>query len=114
MAHDNPPSPASMEPVAAASPSDVLPTLTEEPATGTEGAVRIQFRLPSGGRCVRHFLKNDPVKLLYSFVYHEAKDGLGRNLEMKYGFPPKDVRAIRDKTIEEASLAGESIQCRWL
>jgi ataxin-3 len=105
---------ASMEPVAAAPANDIMPPLTEEPAGGTEGAVRIQFRLPGGGRAVRRFLKSDPVKLLYSYVNHEATDGQGRKLELKSGFPPKDVQAVADKTIGEASLAGESIQCRWL
>lgn len=104
---------ASME-QAAASTTDILPPLTAEPAAGTEGAVRIQFRLPSGGRAVRRFLQTDSVKLLYSFVDEEAKDGQGRKLELKAGFPPKDVQALIDKTVGEASLAGESIQCRWL
>lgn len=104
---------ASLEP-ATASASDILPPLTAEPADGTDGAVRIQFRLPSGGRAVRRFLQSDPVKMLYAYVVDEAKDGQGRKLELRFGFPPKDLEMVADETVGEASLAGENIQCRWL
>ena len=103
---------ASMESVVASS-KDALPTLTEEPPAGSE-SVRIQFRLPGGGRAVRRFLITDQVRMLYSFVDGEAKDGQGRSLELRFGFPPKDLLPLANKTIEEASLAGENIQCRWL
>ncbi len=104
---------ASMEVVTTSTNDFILP-LTPEPAVDAEGTVRIQFRLPSGGRAVRRFLKGDPVKLLYSFVDHEAKGGQGRRLELKFGFPPKDLMTVVDKTVGQASLAGENIQCRWL
>jgi ataxin-3 len=103
---------ASMDP-AVAPAKDALPALAEEPPAGSQ-TVRIQFRLPGGGRAVRRFLTADPVKMLYSFVDHEAKDGQGRNLELRFGFPPKDLLPQANKTIGETSLAGENIQCRWL
>jgi ataxin-3 len=88
--------------------------LTPEPAAGSSGAVRIQLRLPSGGRSLRRFLQTDSVKMLYSFVEQESKDGQGRKLELRFGFPPKDLQTVSDKTIGEASLAGEAIQCRYV
>ena len=103
---------ASME-VAPSSRDDAMLALRPEPATDTEGTVRIQFRLPNGGRAVRRFLKDDPVKLLYSYVDQEAKGGQGRRMELKFGFPPRDLLTVADKTIGEASLAGENIQCHW-
>jgi ataxin-3 len=87
--------------------------LTPEPAAGA-GTVRMQFRLPSGGRAVRRFLAADSVKMVYAFVEKEAKDGQGRRLELRCGFPPKDLQPASHKTIGEASLAGESIQCIWV
>jgi Ataxin-3 len=92
---------------------DALPVLTAEPPAGSD-SVRIQFRLPGGNRAVRRFLIADQVKMLYSFVNSEAKDGLGRNLELRFGFPPKDLLPLANKTIGDVSLAGENIQCRWL
>ena len=89
-------------------------SLTPEPPAGTEGAVRIQFRMPNGNRVVRRFLKSDSVKILYVFVQSESNNGQGGRLELKYGFPPKDLTGLREKTIGEASLAGEALQCRYV
>lgn len=104
---------ASLEPEKKLEDNVVVP-LSDEPAQGTAGAVRIQFRLPGGGRAVRRFLKTDPVKMLYSYVDSESKDGQGRNLELRFGFPPRDLKAVSGQTVGEASLAGENIQCRWV
>lgn len=105
---------ASLEPTTVASGGmDALPVLTDEPTAGSD-SVRIQFRLPDGSRTVRRFRKTDIVKMLYSFVDSQSKNGQGRNLELRFGFPPKDLLPHADKTIGETSLAGENIQCRWL
>jgi Ataxin-3 len=88
--------------------------LTAEPAAGTEGVVRLQFRLPNGGRKVRRFLKDNSVKMLYTYVGTESNDGQGRLLELRFGFPPKDLAGLRNKTIGEASLDGEAIQGRFV
>jgi ataxin-3 len=95
-------------------PAAATVALTPEPAAGTAGAVRIQFRLPTGGRSVRRFLESDSVKMIYSFVEQESKDGQGRRLDLRFGFPPKDLQTVREKTIGEASLAGEAIQGRYV
>lgn len=89
-------------------------TLTDEPPAGTPGSCRIQFRLPNGNRAVRRFLDSDPVGMIYAFVESESKDGQGRHLDLRCGFPPKDLQTVRSKTIGEATLAGESIQCRYV
>jgi ataxin-3 len=88
--------------------------LTPEPEVDTQGVARIQFRLPNGSRKVRRFLLTDSVKMVYSFVEAESNDGQGRRLELRYGFPPKDLKALKDKLIGEANLAGESIQGRFV
>jgi len=88
--------------------------LAPEPGAGEKGAVRIQFRLPDGNRCIRRFLETHPVEMVYSFVEEKATGSQGRKLELRYGFPPKDLQTVANKTIAEASLAGDSIQCRFV
>ena len=83
----------------------------DEPAAGTEGAVRIQFRLPDGKREIRRFLETDKVAVIYSYVQSQSS-GVGL-LELRCGFPPKELSAQKDKTIAEAKLAGENIQGRY-
>jgi ataxin-3 len=85
--------------------------LTAEPPAGGEGVVRIQFRLPGGERSVRRFLGKDSVKMLYSYV-ESSCDSHGQRLELRFGFPPRDLQTVAEKTIAEASLNGEAIQCR--
>ena len=101
---------ASMEPTTV--PEKV--ELTPEPPAGTAGAIRIQFRLPNGGRSVRRFLESEPVGMVYTFVENEAQGSQGKTLELRYGFPPKDLSTNRSKTIGEAGLAGEAVQCRFV
>jgi ataxin-3 len=87
--------------------------LTPEPQAGAEGAVRIQFRLPGGKRSVRRFLGTDSVRMLYSFVNSDC-DSHGQRLELRFGFPPRDLQTVAEKTIAEAALDGEAIQCRLI
>lgn len=90
---------------------DTMETVTvpPEPAAGTSGAVRIQFRLPSNPRVVRRFLNTDTVAVVMSFC---AETEQGATLDLRYGFPPKDLKPLAHQTIAEAKLAGESIQGR--
>ena len=88
--------------------------LTEEPAAAAAGAVRIQFRFPNGQRTVRRFLSSDSVKMVYAYAEEKSEGGQGRQLELRWGFPPKDLSSRRDESIGEAALAGEAIQCRFL
>jgi hypothetical protein len=80
-----------------------------EPAAGTPGAVRIQFRLPSQPRVVRRFMESDSVAVLLSFCAEQEGTS---NLDLRYGFPPKDLKPLASQTIGEAKLSGESIQGR--
>ena len=73
--------------------------LTDEPAVG----VKIQFRMPDGIRAVRKFLESDVVGTIYSYVSSKSDD---RNVELRAGFPPKDIASKKDETIAEAKLAG--------
>jgi ataxin-3 len=103
---------ASLEPENAATMDRIA--LTPEPAAGTPETARVQFRLPNGGRSVRRFLNSDPIGMIYAFVESEVTGGQGKQLELRYGFPPKDLLSVRGKTIGEASLNGEAIQCRFV
>ena len=106
---------ASLEPtIATTSEENVAVTLTSEPAKGTPETASIQFRLPSGTRSVRRFLKSDLVAMVYAYVESESNDGRGRRLDLRSGFPPKDLQSNRKKTIGEVNLSGEAIQCRFV
>ena len=76
--------------------------MAPEPAQGAEGAIRIQFRLPDGKRLTRRFLKSECPPEVIRIA-----------LEMRAGFPPKDISPLYGDTIEVAKLAGDSIQCRY-
>ena len=104
---ETPAAPPTPEPTVA-----TLPTVpvSEEPAAGTTGAVRIQFRLPSK-RLVRRFMETDSVAVVLSFCREQEA---GKNMDILYGFPPKDLKPLADKTVAEAKLAGESIQGRYI
>jgi len=80
--------------------------LTDEPAVG----VKIQFRMPDGTRAVRKFLESDVVGTIYSYVSSKSDD---RDVELRAGFPPKDIASKKDETIAEAKLAGEMIHGRF-
>lgn len=105
------PSPASSAPMEA----EQTVELTAEPPAGAPGTTRIQFRLPNGKRIVRRFLENDLVGMVYAFVENEAHDNGagGKRLDLRSGFPPKDLQTVRNKTIAEAKLSGEAVQCRY-
>jgi Ataxin-3 len=101
---------ASMEPT----PPIVNVELTAEPAPGTSGTVRIRFRLPDGRRTDRCFLDSDPVAMVYAYVESVSTGWQGKIVELRAGFPPKDLQPMIKKTIGDASLANESIQCRFV
>jgi len=105
---------ASLEPATGTATLEEIITLTTEPQAGTPGTARIQFRLPNGSRSVRRFLESDSVKMLYVYVESESKDEKGRRLDLRSGFPPENLELIRTKTIGEASLSGEAVQCRFV
>jgi len=84
-----------------------------EPPQGTAGAVRIQFRLPDGKRLARRFLGSESVKVLAAFVQQQQGPQSGTTVELRAGFPPKNIAPLYNETIAGANLSGESIQCRF-
>lgn len=93
-----------------------------EPPAGAKNSVRLQVRLPDGRRVVRRFLATDSVRVVYAYARQEQQQSTGNNngaagsrrIELRYGFPPKDMTGIQNQTIGEAKLAGESIQGRYV
>jgi len=85
--------------------------LTEEPAEGAPGAVKIQFRLPDGTRAVRRFRNDDQVGLVFAFVASKCPR---QNIELRAGFPPKNIKSMMNASIAESKLAGEMIHGRYV
>ena len=103
---------ASLETTATATPNKTV-TLTSEPAKGSPNTATIQFRLPTGSRSIRRFLKSDSVGMVYAYVESVSNDGRGRQLDLRAGFPPKSLQSMLEKTIGEAKLSGEAVQCHF-
>jgi ataxin-3 len=87
--------------------------LMPEPSQGAGGVVRLQFRLPDGKRLTRRFLGSESVKVLAAFVHEQCPQSGSKTLELRAGFPPKDIAPLYNETIVSAKLSGESIQCRF-
>jgi UBX domain len=80
----------------------------EEPSVDAPNIVSIQLRLEGGKRLVRRFTSDQLVWTIYSFCEQEM--GGQYPLKLRYGFPPKDLSPMKELTIGEAKLNGESIQ----
>merc|ERR1712087_28559 len=85
--------------------------LTDEPAEGAPDAVKIQFRLPDGTRAVRRFSESDQVGVIYAFVASKCSK---QTVELRAGFPPKDICSKKEATIADSKLAGEMIHGRYV
>lgn len=85
----------------------------EEPAPGDDIA-RVQIRMPDGKRLVRKFRSEDSVRVIYAFVAQQSSDAVreGKQLELKAGFPPRDLLGRIDESISSCGLAGEAITAR--
>jgi len=84
-----------------------------EPSLSDEGVVRIRFRLPDTRVVMRRFFKTDLVDLLYTFV-HQSCPVHDKRVEMRAGYPLKDIKDFFGKTIEVSNLAGELVHCRHI
>jgi len=97
-------------------PTPVIATvaLTPEPPSTDKDAVRVRFRLPDARVVMRRFLKTDLVDVMYVFARESCavNSSGGKELQMKAGYPLKDVRLLCGKTINDANLSGEVIHCR--
>jgi Ataxin-3 len=100
---------ASFVPEATPEPPGKLIDVPPEPAPDAAGVATVQFRMQNGNRVLRRFLNSESVAVVFAFV---AQSCPGQMLELKYGFPPKDLAVFKDKTIGEANLNGENIQAR--
>lgn len=89
--------------------------LEEEPTSSD--AVRIQFRMPDGQRVVRRFHKSDSIQMVYAFVYQylDNSDNSDSVLQLRAGFPPKDLFSHTSSggTVESCGLAGGQILASW-
>mmetsp|Transcript_28784 Transcript_28784/g.63385 ORF Transcript_28784/g.63385 Transcript_28784/m.63385 type:complete len:478 (-) Transcript_28784:228-1661(-) len=85
----------------------------QEPTSGN--IARVQIRMPDGKRLVRKFCGDDSVKVIFAFVAQQANDAIeqGKQLELKAGFPPRDLLDEVESSISSCGLAGESITSRW-
>jgi len=92
-------------------PESLAYSLTEEPIEGSPGCVKIQFRLPDGTRTVRRFSESAPVGMIYAFVISKCPK---QSIELRAGFPPKDICSKKESTIAESKLAGELIHGRYV
>jgi len=98
------------------SSSNAIEGLTEEEILQMALSASLQQTAaptPNGKRAVRRFLKSDPVAMVYAYVESQSTGGQGKRLELRAGFPPKDLQNKRKETIQEANLSGESVQCRF-
>ena len=85
--------------------------IPDEPAKGEKGSCRIQLRMPDGSRVIRLFRRIDPVGCIFALV---ASHCAGKPFALKAGYPPQDLSEKMSQSIDEASLAGESIQVRYI
>lgn len=82
----------------------------DEPANGA----RLQLRMPDGKRKVRKFAATDSVRNIYAFLAQTVEEASGgREFTLMAGFPPRDLLADLDGTIESCKLSGEAITMRW-
>ena len=97
--------------------NDDIVELKEEPSTNEkEGVVKVQFRLPNGKRAIRRFYETELVGVFFTFVKDVCPPSSNQHnlLELRCGFPPKDLSPLHNQTIKEAQMANESITCRYL
>jgi len=84
-------------------------TLKPEPNPNEKNTLKIQFRLPNGKKVVRRFYNDELVDVIYLYVRELTGGG---QVELRAGFPPKDLNGVRGDSILDANLSGEMVQCR--
>eukprot|EP00826_Nyctotherus_ovalis_P051908 TRINITY_DN6518_c0_g1_i4.p2 TRINITY_DN6518_c0_g1~~TRINITY_DN6518_c0_g1_i4.p2 ORF type:complete len:146 (+),score=46.78 TRINITY_DN6518_c0_g1_i4:708-1145(+) len=79
-------------------------SLPAEPDASDPNACEIAFRLPSGKRITRRFLKTDTIQALYTFIGLSAESELGDgNYEISQAIPRK-IYANMQASLEEEGL----------
>lgn len=75
-----------------------------EPDANNPESIKVLIKLPTGSRHQRIFLKNEPVKNLYNFVF--SHEECPNNFEIAINFPHKVVECTEEseQTIEDAGI----------
>eukprot|EP00939_MAST-03C_sp_MAST-3C-sp1_P001853 g1853.t1 len=89
-------------------------TMPPEPDLDNPTATSIHFRLPSGTRAKRRFLRSDSVNLLYQYVRETVDGARSRSFDIRTVFPPKSLRDAKEKTVEELSLMQSVVIVRFM
>jgi ataxin-3 len=83
--------------------------LTPEPDDGPN-VVKIQIRMPAGGKAVRRFHSESKVGEIYAYVKEQCgSSAQGKVIEIKAFFPPKNIADLKTEKIKNAKLAGEAL-----
>ena len=68
------------------------------------GAIKLLFKMPSGNRFERIFLKTDPINILYKFIFSNEECPI--NFEICTNFPKKIINCNEESmtTLEENGI----------
>jgi hypothetical protein len=84
-------------------PTETIIALTDELLAGTPGSCHIQIWLPKCSRALRHVLESDLIGMINALVERELKDGYERQIDLRYGFPTKDLQSVQ-RNLREVTL----------
>ncbi|KAM0326275.1 hypothetical protein ACHAQA_006872 [Verticillium albo-atrum] len=86
-----------------------------EPENDPKTTTRIQFRLPTGGRVIRRFSVDDPVRRIYEWLKAEPLEGKeGIEFELKQMPQGQDLLEGVDQPILEAGLKQGTVMVEFL
>ncbi|XP_012072428.1 plant UBX domain-containing protein 7 isoform X2 [Jatropha curcas] len=90
------------------------PPLPEEPKGDSSLMCRVGLRLPDGRRVQRHFLKTDPVQLLWSFCVSQLEEASRRPFRLTQAIPGAKTLDYESKlTFGESGLANSMMLVAW-
>ncbi|KAM0270871.1 hypothetical protein ACHAQH_009282 [Verticillium albo-atrum] len=86
-----------------------------EPENDPKTTTRIQFRLPTGGRVIRRFSVDDPVRRIFEWLKAEPLEGKdGVDFELKQMPQGQDLLESADQTILEAGLKQGTVMVEFI
>lgn len=97
-------------PMEVAEPKEQPAEMPEEPPEGAE-ALKVSFRLPSGARSMRRFLKADPTDRMFDVASALAQEPKS-SIDLSTQFPKRSLRELPDglaTLMSEAQVAGNMI-----
>ncbi|GLT59560.1 hypothetical protein SLA2020_323720 [Shorea laevis] len=91
------------------------PPLSEEPKGDRNLLCRVGIRLPDGRRVQRHFLRTDPIQLLWSFCQSQLGEKETKAFRLTKPIPGASESLDYDSklTFDEAGLANSMIFVTW-